>query len=1279
MGGQTLIRRFPLGVRGKLLALVLVLLLPVVVLDGYGVYARYETRVDSELAESQALAEAVSSAMFNFLESLWSVELATGLAIAIDQGTHTTDDLNAYLEQQMQEPRTVNAFTWVGPDGTVLASTAPHMRGTSVADRDYFRRAVAGEQKIVSDVLMSRASHVPTVIVARRIEMDGRFYGVAVAGVNLAKLGTVLPLLPAEGRRYSFIDRTGVTVFRSDQPARTLSERLPHPSETATRALLGETVLIPSFTDPETGERRMGVAVPLPALGWAVTSSVPHNVIMSDIRSDTWRDLIVLFLVAAFSTLAALYFSRSIVRPVMALQKAARAISIGDLGARVAPTGRDEVAAAAQTFNSMASRVQSADEILKSRVTAVAHLSQQALTGAKTEHLANAAAGVVALSLGGEAAVVLEIHPNTETVHVLSAVGLSDYLRGRIVRTGYDYLATKVVTQTGPVVIDDLASLLGSKEAKLAGVRIRTAAAVTIHGYDAPFGVLAVGSTQDREYSQADLHFLQAVANVVSTAIQRNRSDFEQAFLARAGTMLANSLDIDAALVGMADLVTDHLADWCVVDLTLGGKHRRVVRSARADQAEIRQALERLSEETSSACRSIREWAYSGQPHIRRRVTDQVLREIAEGDQQLLALLRSLKMVSTIVVPLTTRGKTIGIISLMSCEAAGYDAHDLHLAVELAHRAAMAIDHADMYANLRLLAHQQAAIAELGQTLITGAGLATVLTEGVAMVERELGVKGCRILETQPDGDRLRIRTGPEWNGGVTIPVEVPPHGLTPMGYALRSGFPVIVPDVNQETRFAMPPEIRRPGIVSGACAVIPGAEEPYGVIAVYMETPRNFTSDEMNFLMAVANLMSQAVQHERDEQRLHTQHAVARILAEAGDAAETIPLLLRTLGEGLGWDVGFFWVMDQGSQTATIEQIWQMPGLENAAFVEACRGFTARKSEGVVGEAWREARPLWIPDLKRENRFLREKEAALADLHGAILIPIFVGDEVYAVIESFSREVRRPDPHVIRMATTIGRQVGQFLQRRRAEDDLRQLNARLEERVVARTAELQAVNKELESFAYSVSHDLRAPLRTIDGFSQMLAEDYGEQVGEDGRDYIKRIRAATKHMGGLIDDILRLSRLMRHELRPKRVNLSALARSIIATLETERPRTQPVSIIVEEGMSVVGDERLLRLALHNLLSNAWKFTSRTPQAEIHVGVQQQGGTNVFFVRDNGVGFDMAIIDRLFDPFQRFHSAKEFEGSGIGLTTVQRVVQRHGGRVWAEGKVGEGAVFYFTL
>ncbi len=235
-----------------------------------------------------------------------------------------------------------------------------------------------------------------------------------------------------------------------------------------------------------------------------------------------------------------------------------------------------------------------------------------------------------------------------------------------------------------------------------------------------------------------------------------------------------------------------------------------------------------------------------------------------------------------------------------------------------------------------------------------------------------------------------------------------------------------------------------------------------------------------------------------------------------------------------------------------------------------------------------------------------------------------------------------------------------------------------LEERVRERTAELQAANKELESFSYSVSHDLRAPLRAIDGFSQALFEDYYEKLDVQGKGYIDRIRAACGRMAQLIDDLLSLSRVTRAEIRREEVDLSAMAHSIAEELRRTEPERE-VEFAISPGLLARGDARLLHVVLQNLLSNAWKFTRKKAQARIELGVTEDNGRPVYFVRDNGAGFDMAYADKLFGAFQRLHSAREFEGTGIGLATVQRIIHRHGGRVWAEAAVGKGATFYFTL
>lgn len=245
---------------------------------------------------------------------------------------------------------------------------------------------------------------------------------------------------------------------------------------------------------------------------------------------------------------------------------------------------------------------------------------------------------------------------------------------------------------------------------------------------------------------------------------------------------------------------------------------------------------------------------------------------------------------------------------------------------------------------------------------------------------------------------------------------------------------------------------------------------------------------------------------------------------------------------------------------------------------------------------------------------------------------------------------------------------------RKQAEEQIAQLNTDLHVRAV----ELAEANKELESFSYSVSHDLRAPLRSIDGFSQVLLEDYADHLDEEGKDNLQRVRKAAKTMGQLIDALLALSRVSRTELRADRVDLSALAATIAAELRESQPDRQ-AEFVIAPGLLVTGDQTLLRAALGNLLGNAWKYTQPRVVTRIEFGCFDRENDTVYFVRDNGVGFDMTYVGKLFGAFQRLHRQSEFGGTGIGLATVQRIIHRHGGRAWAEGEVDQGATFYFTL
>ena len=305
-----------------------------------------------------------------------------------------------------------------------------------------------------------------------------------------------------------------------------------------------------------------------------------------------------------------------------------------------------------------------------------------------------------------------------------------------------------------------------------------------------------------------------------------------------------------------------------------------------------------------------------------------------------------------------------------------------------------------------------------------------------------------------------------------------------------------------------------------------------------------------------------------------------------------------------------------------------------------------------------------------------------------------YFSNDVIAQGHPFNKEYRvvRANDGVVRWVWGLGelsydssgalrRMIGtiqDITERKNADNEIRRLNAELELRVRDRTAQLETANRELESFSYSVSHDLRAPLRGIDGWSLALVEDYRDSLDSRAHEYIGRIRAEAQRMGTLIDDLLQLARVTRAGLELDRMNISDLVRVIASRLKEHLPY-RSIEFSVEEGLHATADPRLMEIALTNLLDNACKFTSTREKAMIEFGRNKDGTAPVYFLRDNGVGFDPAYSTKLFGPFQRMHKTSEFPGTGIGLATVQRIVHRHGGRVWADARVGEGATFYFTL
>ncbi len=280
--------------------------------------------------------------------------------------------------------------------------------------------------------------------------------------------------------------------------------------------------------------------------------------------------------------------------------------------------------------------------------------------------------------------------------------------------------------------------------------------------------------------------------------------------------------------------------------------------------------------------------------------------------------------------------------------------------------------------------------------------------------------------------------------------------------------------------------------------------------------------------------------------------------------------------------------------------------------------------------------------------------------------------DELKRQNRELVEELKRTNQELMQFAVDLDAKVEEKTR------TIQAINAQLEERIEQRTKELAAANKELESFAYSVSHDLRAPLRSIDGFSQALLEDFPEIITPETNMYFDRIRNSTRQMGNLIDDLLELSRITRTSFHPISFNLALLAQEAMQFCQ-QTHTDRDLNFICPDELPAVADVGLMRIVMNNLIGNAWKYTSKKDKAVIRFGENRINQSQVFFVQDNGAGFDNAFVHTLFEPFQRLHPNSEFEGTGVGLATVSRVIHRHGGKIWGEGKEGEGATFYFTL
>ena len=407
-------------------------------------------------------------------------------------------------------------------------------------------------------------------------------------------------------------------------------------------------------------------------------------------------------------------------------------------------------------------------------------------------------------------------------------------------------------------------------------------------------------------------------------------------------------------------------------------------------------------------------------------------------------------------------------------------------------------------------------------------------------------------------------------------------------------------------------------------------------------------------------------LQRVRAERRLAAQHNATRVLAEAASFTEAMPKLLQVICEALGWDYGGIWTIDLQANTTRCAALWHTASADLAEFITATRSMVLSKGAGLPGRVWASLGPVWIPDVSREENLPRAAPAARAGFHGAFGFPIWVGQELFGVMELSTRGIEPPDDALNDMLANVGTQTGLLIERTRAEEEVRRTSANL-----------QRSNTELQQFAHVASHDLFEPLRMITSYLQILERHSRDKLDERAREFIGFALDGAKRMDALIRDLLAYSRVDAHGTSLAPMDLEQVLDAAIANLK----------IAIEESGAVITHEPLPRVRadavqmtqlFQNLIGNAIKFRGAAPP-RIHVGAHRSDGEWLFSIRDNGIGIDPKYFERVFVIFQRLHTRREYAGTGMGLAICKKIVERHGGRIWVESTPGEGSTFFFTL